>query len=37
MSVLQDLINQIEDKTLRERIEKEVKKVTKDKKVWFGI
>ena len=35
MSVLQDLINQIEDKTLRERIEKEVKKVTKDKK--FGL
>lgn len=35
MAVINDLVNQIEDKTLRERIEQEVNRLAKQKK--FGL
>ena len=36
MSVLNDLVNQIEDVTLRERIAKEVERLAKQKKFEIG-
>ena len=37
MAAIHDLLAQIQDEALRERIEKEIDKLSKTKKVWIGI